>query len=58
MSSKYTYQTPAVIKRVGIELSQAILQGSINANMTVETAGHGIKEEFDFTDTPFNHRWE
>lgn len=58
MNKKNTYETPAVTKRVSLELSQAILQGSVNASMTVETAGHSIQEEYDFSETPFNHTWE
>ena len=58
MKQKKQYQSPAVIKKVEMELEQSILSGSVvEQRLQIETAGHEVVDH-DFDDTGFNSDWK
>lgn len=61
MIKNKTYQTPMVLKEVGVLLERDFLKGSVVDEMTVVATGQEV-EEFDFSteieSNPFTIDWE
>ena len=58
MNRKIAYITPAVIKRVSVELESPVLAGSVvNEHSEIKTTGQEVVTH-DFSDSSFNQVWE
>ena len=58
MNRKIAYITPAVIKRVSVELESPILAGSVvTKDSKISTTGQEVVTH-DFSDSSFNQVWE
>ena len=53
---KKSYESPAVLDRVPIELEQPILAGSVLDALNVKSQAQEL-EQVDASDVSFNHEW-
>ena len=53
------YESPAVFKKIDIQLEDPILTGSVVTSSSIETAGQTVGTVFeDASSGSFNHGWE
>ena len=58
MNRRIAYITPAVIKRVSVELESPVLAGSVvTKDSQIQTTGQEV-ETHDFSGSSFNQVWE
>ena len=54
---KITYEAPAILREVDLQVEGEILTGSVVDTTTVVSTGQEV-EEYDFSQSDFNHDWK